>query len=67
MVNPCQHVKSYMRERVGQQPSILDLVYLLMKLPFVNDFNIMNGTDTKRTVKKEIAILMSGQEGVRQG
>ena len=27
MVNLCHHVKSYTRERVGQQPSILDLVF----------------------------------------
>ena len=28
--------------------------------------NIMSGTDIKRTIQKEILILMSGQEGVRQ-
>ena len=28
--------------------------------------NIMSGTDTKITIQKEIGILVSGQEGIRQ-
>ena len=41
MVNLCQHVNNYTRERVGQQPSTLDLVFT-NEVTMVNDIEIRN-------------------------